>query len=63
MPLLANAGQEPRMTAEELIEDNAGGCAFCGAHADGYDAVVEQPLCETCAVAFTHFQCDVGGDR
>ena len=51
------------MTAEELIEDNAGGCAFCGAHADGYDAVIEQPLCEACAVAFTHFQCDVEGDR
>ena len=63
MPLLANAGLAPRTTIEEPIEYNGGGCAFCGEHADGYDAVVEQPLCEACAVAFAHFRCDVEGDR
>jgi hypothetical protein len=63
MPSTATAGNQPRSTVEEPNGHNSGGCAFCGAKPDGYDAVVDAPLCEPCALAFSNFRMEVLGAR
>ena len=62
MPTKATAGLKPCATVDEPSGNN-GGCAFCEAAADGYDATFEGPLCEPCSKAFSTFRRDVLGVR
>ena len=63
MPSKATAGRKARATVEEPSGQNNGGCAFCTAEADGYDATAEKPLCRSCSDAFSDFRRDVLGVR
>jgi hypothetical protein len=63
MPSKATAGERARATVEEPSGHNNGGCAFCAADADGYDAAAEVPLCRSCSDAFGTFRRDVLGVR
>ena len=58
----ATAGLKPCATTDEPSGNN-GGCAFCPADADGYDAAAEAALCKKCSDAFETFRVDVLGVR
>ena len=62
MPTKAIAGLKPCATTGEP-SGNDGGCAFCAADADGYDAAAEAALCRDCSDAFESFRRDVLGVR
>ena len=63
MQTMAATGFKARATVEEPSRHNNGGCAFCGAKADGYDAKAGAPLCKECSAAFSDFRVDVLGVR
>ncbi|WP_256403237.1 hypothetical protein [Halorubrum salinum] len=63
MPSKATAGVTARATVEEPSGHNNGGCAFCPADADGYDAAAEAALCKECSDAFESFRVNVLGVR
>jgi len=46
----ATAGLKPCATTGEPSETD-GGCAFCPAPADGFDAARGEPVCHACAEA------------
>jgi len=45
---MATAGLKPCATTRESCETD-GGCAFCPAPADGFDAARGVPVCYSCA--------------
>jgi hypothetical protein len=56
---MATAGVKPCATTDEPSGHNNGGCAFCDAPADGFDAKAGAPLCKECSIAFSDFRREV----
>ena len=49
MLTMATAGLKPCVTIDGSSGNDDGGCAVCGAPADGFDAERGVPVCRDCA--------------